>query len=123
MILYRNIFIISFLVPTYSVKRNSSRCKGSDDKTEYRGKVRSLATCAALCNGVSKYFSMAKHYEEHNRKCSAKSGLHRCECYCEVGDTCEAEQDEEFDTFAFRADEKGGSHIYQHSMHFHFATS
>ena len=90
-----------FIVPTYSVQKNSSRCKGSDDKTEYRGKVRSLATCAALCNGVSKYFSMAKHYEVSNRKCSPHAGLHLCECYCEVGDTCEAETDEDFDAFAF----------------------
>ena len=64
--------------------------------------MKSAAVCAAVCQNISKYFAFAKPDKPLNRKCSADSGLHECECYCEDHNQCTTNHDEDFDVYEFQ---------------------
>jgi len=85
----------------YKVKKQGSRCTGTNDDEAWRGKVKSAAVCAAVCQGTAKYFSFGKADKPLNRACSADSGLHECDCYCEESLQCTTMDDANFDVYEF----------------------
>ena len=86
----------------FKMKKTSSRCTGTNDVAAWRGKVKSATVCAAVCEGISKYFAFAKVNKPLNRACSADSGLHECDCYCEESLECTSTKDDtDFDVYQF----------------------
>jgi len=85
----------------FDYKGRGKRCSGSDDRTAYRGKVKSAKVCASVCQGFSNYFSFADRDAPYNTKCTPLSGVRECDCYCESQLQCNLQDDADFDVYEF----------------------